>query len=230
VNVAVIHHLDPPFLGHVRVLRDAGLELLECSRHAGEPLPELAGLDGVVSLGGDQSAVPGGDEPLLAPEVAFLQEAALAGLPVLGICLGGQLLARALGGRVRHAGRAVEWRELRRTPEGVDDPLLGALDDPFPALHFNEDVFDAPPGAAVLAGPAPDGAAAFRWGARAWGLQYHPDADEPVLDRWIEEYARDVGDPAAFRAACAAWAGEQARTSAKLFGRFAAIVHDGVPA
>jgi GMP synthase-like glutamine amidotransferase len=185
----------------------------------GDRLPRPDEADGLLLLGGEQYA--GGDD--FSGEAIALRELVTAGIPVLGICLGGQLLARALGGQVRRTGRRmVEWRELHRTPEGVRDRLFGALPDPFPALHFNEDVFDAPPGAAVLAGPAPDGTAAFRHGPSAWGVQYHPDTDGPALASWIDAFAGDIPD--GFREESERRLDEQALVSALLFGAFADVV------
>jgi GMP synthase-like glutamine amidotransferase len=220
--VAVLHHLRHPFLGHAQApLEAAGLELDQRFLREGDELPTLDEVDGLLILGGEQSAL--GDDPLLAAERDLLHAAVEADVPVLGVCLGGQLLARALGGRVRHIGRMVEWRDLSKLPAAAGDPLFGELPEPVPALHFNEDVFDAPPGADVLVGPAPSGTAAFRVG-RAWALQYHPDADAEVVDRWIAEYARDIGDPTAFREASEARRELQARASAILFGGFARVV------
>jgi len=219
--LAVIHHLEKPFLGHAEApLQEAGLELDERFVRHGDRLPAPDEADGLLVFGGEQHA---GDDGF-GPTATLLRDAVTAGVPVLGICLGGQLLARALGGAVRRGPRRmVEWRTLHKTPEGERDRLFGPLPDPIPALHFNEDVFDAPPGADVLVGPAPSGAAAFRVG-RSWGLQYHPDADAEVVDRWIAEYARDIGDPAAFREASEAHREAQARASAILFGGFARVV------
>jgi GMP synthase (glutamine-hydrolysing) len=212
-----------PFLGHAeRPLRDAGLTLDERHFRRDDPLPAPGEVDGLLVLGGEQHA--GGDE--FAGEAAVLRDFVTADLPVLGICLGGQLLARALGGQVRRTGgRTVEWRELHKTPEGERDPLFGPLPDPIPALHFNEDVFDAPPGAAILAGPAPDGTAAFRHGPSAWGVQYHPDADEPAVERWIADFAREVPD--GFGELSTQHARAQAEASHTLFARFAELVARG---
>jgi GMP synthase (glutamine-hydrolysing) len=223
----VIHHLQRPFLGHAELpLREAGLELDERFRRRGHELPALDAVDGVLAFGGEQSAVDADGDPVLGPEAALLRAAVAAEKPVLGICLGGQLLARALGGSVWHAGRMIGWRDLERTPAGRADALFGALEDPVPALHFNEDVFDAPPGAEVLAGPAPAGVAAFRAGPRAWGVQYHPDATGEVLARWMAEYGHEIPDPDALRRATAERLDAQARTSAILFGTFARIVSE----
>ena len=154
--VACLHHLDQPFLGHAEApLREAGLELDERCIPDGEPLPAVGEVDAVISFGGAQSAVPSALDPRLDGELALLRDAVQAGLPVLGICLGGQLLSRALGGTVTRARRrAIEWRELTPRP-GVEDPLLAALPPAVPALHWNEDVFTLPPGAVELLGWVP---------------------------------------------------------------------------
>jgi GMP synthase-like glutamine amidotransferase len=225
--VSVLHHLERPFLGHAAVpLREAGLIVDERFLRRGDPLPTVDETDGLLVLGGIESAVRADEDPLLRAESGLLVDAVTAGRPVLGICLGGQLLAHALGGRVRHVGRVVGWRALRKLPAAAADPLFGALPEPVPALHFNEDVFDAPPGADVLLGPAPSGTAAFRFGARAWGLQYHPDVDATVLESWIEDWAEHIPDVDALRASSAEWLDAQARASSILFGAFARIVAD----
>jgi len=223
--VCILHHLERPFLGHAaRPLRDAGLTIDERFLRRGDPLPEPAEFDGLLVLGGVESAVRADDDPLLRAEAALLVDAVTAGRAVLGICLGGQLLAHALGGRVRHVGRVIGWRELHRLPAAADDPLVGGLPEPVPGLHFNEDVFDAPPGAEVLLGPAPSGTAAFRFGECAWGLQYHPDVDEEVLEGWLRDYGTEIGDVDGLRAASAGWLDAQAQASSILFGAFARIV------
>jgi len=221
--VAVLHHLERPFLGHVATLREAGVTLDERRLRAGDALPDREAIDGAVLLGGEQSLT--GDVAGFAGEMAWLREAVARELPVLGICLGGQMLARALGGEVRRAGRVVEWRDLPRTPAGAEDPVFGALPDPVPALHWNEDVFEPPPGAVELLARGGPGAEAFRAGACAWGVQYHPDVDLPTLEEWYAEWGADVAaagrDLAEIRAEDARRAGAQAAASRALFAAFA---------
>jgi GMP synthase (glutamine-hydrolysing) len=226
--VACLHHLEQPFLGHAEApLRAAGLELDERFLGAGDPLPDVRELRGIVAFGGSQSAVDLAAQPLLAAEADLLREAVGRDLPVLGLCLGGQVLARALGGRVRRARRrAVTWRAL--TPQDPGDPLFGAH-PVVPALHWNEDVFTLPAGAVeVLRGPDPRGVEAFRFGPRAWGLQFHPEVDAAALDGWYARYgdwlAQAGIDEAEARALDARWLDHQAAFAADLFASFAAQI------
>src|SRR4051794_892682 len=190
--VAVLHHLDHPFLGHAEVpLRQAGLSLDERSTAVGDPLPEPGSFDGLLVMGGMQSVVGGVGE--LAGEAELIRRSVEDGVPVLGVCLGAQLLARAFGGDVHHGGRSIEWRELEPLPAAAGDPVFGDLPTPVPALHWNEDVFDPPEQAVELLSRAGEGAEAFRIGDAAWGVQYHPDVDEAVLDAWYERYIDYLG-------------------------------------
>ena len=228
MRIAILHHLERPLLGHVASLRDAGAELDERHLRRGDPLPSPDEVDAVVSLGGEQSVRDVEAHDYLRAEVALLREAVEREVPVLGICLGGQLLAHALGGEVRRApARAVEWRDLQPTPEGARDPLVSALDRAgggVIALHWNEDVFTLPPGAVELLEAPAEGVEAFRAGARAWGFQFHPDADAVILDDWYGTYGgwleQSGLDEADARAADAAFMERQAASSRALFAAF----------
>ncbi|HEX2086997.1 MAG TPA: type 1 glutamine amidotransferase [Solirubrobacteraceae bacterium] len=222
--VACLHHLAQPFLGLAEgPLRAAGLELDERDVAGGDRLPALGEVDAILSFGGAQSAV--GPDDSLRAELDLLRDAARAGVPVLGICLGGQLLARALGAQVRRAGRrTVAWHEL--TPL-VADPVLDA---PVRALHWNEDVFDLPPGAVEVLGPRLEGVEAFRYGDRAWGLQFHPEVGGDTLDGWYEEYGAWLAEAGvteeAARAQDRVHMPVQERQAERLFGAFARIVRE----
>jgi GMP synthase (glutamine-hydrolysing) len=177
----------------------------------------------VLSLGGEQSARDLEDEPWLAAEARLLRAAVEREVPVLAVCLGAQLLARALGAPVeRLPRRTVAWLELESTALGAVDPVVGALPAPVAALHFNEDGFGLPPGAVELLGPGPS-VSAFRAGERAWAVQFHPDVDRAMLDGWYAlGWHEEAGvDEAAARAADArAWPRQEAQAAA-LFGAFA---------
>ena len=185
----------------------------------GDPLPDLDAIDGIVSFGGAESVLD--RDPRLEAEAALLRGAVDRDLPVLGVCLGAQLLAHALGGRVyRLPKRAVTWALLEHR---LQDPLISALPDPVPALHWNEDAIEPPPGAVELLDRGGLGCAAFRAGS-AWGVQFHPDVDGATLDGWYAAYGDwlvTAGvDEAQARAADAEHLPGQPATAQALFGGF----------
>ena len=219
-KLACLHHLESPFLGAAAAPLSAA-RLDHRDLLGGDPLPDLGEIDGIVSFGGAQSVTEIERYPYLLAEAELLREAVARDVPVLGICLGAQLLAHALGGTVRRLPRrAVRWSALRRV---AADPLCGALPDPVYALHWNEDAIEPPPGATELLERGGLGCAAFRIGS-AWGVQFHADVDGPTLDGWYESYgdwlsAAEV-DPAAARAADAEHLPGQPATAEAIFGGF----------
>jgi GMP synthase (glutamine-hydrolysing) len=246
--IACLHHLEAPFTGHAGLaMRAAGAELDERRLREGDPLPSLDEVDAIVSFGGEQSVVDSADA--LAAEAELLREAVAREMPVLGVCLGAQLLAHALVGSVRRLPRRmVAWAPLEPLPAANGDPLLGALPPGAAGLHWNEDGFEPPPGAVELLrrpnGTAPgtgprSGAAArdgdragsceaFRFGARAWGVQFHAEVDEPALEGWYRAWGavalpQAAGAEADARAADAVHLPAQRALSDALFGGFARV-------
>jgi GMP synthase (glutamine-hydrolysing) len=184
--VALLHHLERSFLGHAGApLLAAGVCLDERRLREGDGLPDLEDVQGIVSLGGEQNAL----DPELAAEADLLREATERGVPVLGVCLGAQLLAHALGGTVRRLPRRhVDWLALEPLPAAAGDPVLGDLPPGAAGLHWNEDGFDLPAQATeLLRSPAGSGEG-FRAGRRSWGIQFHPELDETALEDWYEDW------------------------------------------
>jgi GMP synthase (glutamine-hydrolysing) len=220
-----LHHLEHPFLGAAEApLNAAGARLDHRDLLAGDPLPGLDEVDGIIAFGGAQSVTEVDRYPYLLAEAELLKQAVERDVPVLGVCLGAQLLAHALGGSVRRLPqRAVVWAELRHVAE---DPLIDPLPDPVHALHWNADAIEPPPGATELLERGGLGCAAFRVG-NAWGFQFHPDVDGPALDRWYRAYGSwlsEAGiDPAAAREADARHLPGQAATAQALFGSFSEL-------
>jgi GMP synthase (glutamine-hydrolysing) len=184
---------DPtlPGLGLLgRVVRDRGLPLV--SAHAWEGgLDGLRARDfaGIVPLGGSMQSWDEARLPYLGRERELLREAVDEGVPVLGICLGGQLLARALGAEARPAERLeAGWLQVEATPEAAHDRLLAHLREPVGVYQWHLDVFDLPDGSVRLASSALSENQAFRYGDRAWGLQFHPEVDAPLFARWMQNY------------------------------------------
>jgi GMP synthase (glutamine-hydrolysing) len=227
--IACLHTLEVPFLGHAGpALRSAVLD--ERRPREGDPLPHLDEIDGVVVFGGEQSVLDIEDHPLLQAEADLLREAVERELPVLGVCLGAQLLAHALGGSVRRlTRRMVAWAPLEPLAAATGDPLLGSLPEGAAGLHWNEDGFEPPPGAVELLRRPGASAEAFRAGDCAWGVQFHAEVDEDALERWYREwgaFALPEGGvtEAQARLADAPHLPGQHALSEALFGGFAHVV------
>ena len=161
----------------------AGTRFLEIEALAGDALPSLDRIDGVVAMGGPMGAGDVEAHPQLEAERRLLAEAVDRQIPVLGICLGAQLLARALGAEVRSGERA-EIGFAKVHVSDPHDPLLGALAPEATVLHWHRDVFDLPEGARSLASSAATEHQAFRCG-NAWGVLFHPEADAPMVEDWL---------------------------------------------
>jgi GMP synthase (glutamine-hydrolysing) len=150
---------------------------------AGQLLPPHEEVAGAVVMGGPMNVDEVERFPALAAEREWLAEATRRGLPLLGICLGAQLLARALGAEVRRRERP----EIGFAPIEVgapDDPVLGGLAPSTDVLHWHGDVFDLPDGAEPLASSALTEHQAFR-AANAWGVLFHPEADFALVEAWL---------------------------------------------
>jgi GMP synthase (glutamine-hydrolysing) len=152
----------------------------------GEPVPvTMVGADGLVVLGGVMDADETDAYPHLARTMDLLADAAARSAPVLGICLGAQLAAAALGGRAYSgpAGEEIGWTKVELTDAGRADPVLGALQEPAELFEWHHDTFDPPPGATLLAGGAVYPSQAFRLGSVV-AVQFHPEVDGPLLAGW----------------------------------------------
>jgi GMP synthase (glutamine-hydrolysing) len=229
-TVAVLHNLKAPFTGHAGpALRAAGVELDERFLLAGDPLPALDEVDAILSLGGDQSVCDIGGDPVLQAEAELLREAVDRGVPVLGVCLGAQLLAHALGGSVaRLPQRLIAWTPIEPLPAAAGDPVLGSLPVGAYALHWNEDGFSAPPGAVELLQRPAGTVEGFRFGDSAWGVQFHPEVHPEGLELWYRDGYMElpeagVSEPEA-RAADARHLPGQPALSDALFGGFGRVV------
>lgn len=161
---------------------DVGLDVRSVLDDAAPDLPDPADLAGLVVMGGPMGADDDDRHPGLAAERALLARAVDADLPVLGVCLGMQLLARALGATV-HPGHGTE---IGFAPVEViaDDPVLRPLGPAPTVLHWHSDAADLPTGATLLARSARTPVQAFRAGS-ALGLQFHLELDGPDLEAWL---------------------------------------------
>jgi GMP synthase (glutamine-hydrolysing) len=139
----------------------------------------------IVPLGGNAHAWQEDEHPFLAHESRLLADALDTDVPVLGVCLGAQVLARVLGGEVRDAGvHESGWQTVYPTAAAADDPLLRHLDRPAGTFQWHGDTFTLPAGAAHLAASDLIPNQAFRAGS-AWGIQFHAEVDYPTFAEWI---------------------------------------------
>jgi len=154
----------------------------------GHPLPAPAGAAGVVVMGGPMGVHDTADYPWLEAERRWLTTAVDAGLPVLGVCLGSQLLAAALGAEVT-TGVVPEIGvgHVVLDQQGRDDPVLGPEGARLPVVHWHGDTFAIPAGAVRLASSDRYENQAFRYGDRVYGLQFHLEVDDEVAAGWAPD-------------------------------------------
>ncbi|MHC4218243.1 MAG: type 1 glutamine amidotransferase [Planctomycetota bacterium] len=178
------------------VLRDHSHRLRVVSLHDGDQVPaDLDEVDGVITMGGRQS--PLDDHEWIEPELEYLWRANAAGLPVIGICLGCQLLARALGGKLSQMNGGVElgWHEVSLTPVGAEDPLHAGIAWTSLQLHWHGyQVAKVPDGARVLARSQRCSVQAWALGLRTYGFQYHPEVYPETIETWVTEEPRDLDE------------------------------------
>jgi GMP synthase (glutamine-hydrolysing) len=203
MRVLILQHIACEHPGvFSEVMGERGVESTPVELDRGEPLPDWREFDAVLAMGGPMGAGDDADHPWLTAEKALVRDAVAAGRPFLGVCLGVQLLAAALGAPVYPAERAeVGLLDVELTAEGRADPLFAGLDDRFASLQWHGDTFDLPSGAVRLAGSPLASNQAFRTGERAYGVQFHLEVTAAMAREWAEVPA--------YRSSLAATLGEE---------------------
>lgn len=170
------------------MLAEAGLPMQVVRLDDGDPLPDPHAVAGVVVMGGAMGVHDVDEFPWLEAERRWIARTVDTGVPVLGVCLGAQQLAAALGATVT-TGPAPEIGvgEVELTDVGRVDPVLGPEGDRVAVIHWHGDTFDIPDGAVRLAKGDRYANQAFRYGDTAYGLQFHVEVDEAMADAWAPE-------------------------------------------
>lgn len=174
----------PGYLGEVFLRRGVNLTIVRLDNN--ETVPDIAQHDMLLVMGGMMNVYQEEKYPWLVEETQAIRQAVEADKAVLGICLGGQLLAKALDAPV-HLGSATEIGliPISLTEAGNSDPLFEGLSQVV-SVEWHDDTFDIPNGAVTLARSEGCANQAFRFGPRAYGLQFHPEVSPTMLAQWIK--------------------------------------------
>ena len=205
--LAIVHQHDAGPGVFADALRARGVELDSWPLPDSSKAPrDLGDYDAVLSFGGAMHSDHDDRHPWLRDEKALLAKLLEDGVPLLGVCLGAQLLAEAAGACPRPAAEPeIGWLEVELTGEAADDPLLAPLPPRFEAFQWHSYEFPLPPGATALA-HSPLCVQAFRLGDASWGIQFHAEVTLEDALSWIADYRNDedavrIGlDPEALRA------------------------------
>lgn len=221
MRVAILQHVA--FEGPAQIgqwLDRRGLTARVYPLYAGAALPALESFDLLILMGGPMSVHDVVEFPWLLAEKRLLREALDAGKRLLGICLGGQLLAEALGGEVRAAERAeIGWWPIEQYAEARQSPLARMLPQRLLAMHWHGESFSLPPGAIALYRSAACAVQGFVWAERAVALQCHLESSPASIEQLLGACAQDLQRPGAVQDAASirAGSGHCAALGASLF-------------
>jgi GMP synthase (glutamine-hydrolysing) len=199
-TVLAIQHMPyetPGAIGATLAARGVAVETVRVFE--GAPVPrELGPADALLVMGGPMGIGEVDRYPTIRDEIALVERTVAEGRPVLGICLGSQILAAALGGSVSR-GRAKEigWHRVTLTDAGAEDPLLAGAGRSFVAFHWHGDVFSVPPGAVALASSELTPNQGFRYGRDVYGFQFHPEVDRAIIDGMIGDFEDELAEAGA---------------------------------
>ena len=200
MRVLVLQHEwsdGPGYLGEALEKRGATIDVVRLDQN--EAIPDVAPYDLLLVMGGEMNVYAEKEYPWLIEEIRVIRQAVDANKAVLGVCLGGQLLAKALGARVHLSGaREIGLVPITLTDEGRADPFFADLPAP-ETVEWHDDTFDIPAGAVRLASSTVCVNQAFRYGERAYGLQFHPEVTPDMLASWRENFSNRSIDTASLQ-------------------------------
>jgi GMP synthase (glutamine-hydrolysing) len=190
-KIWVLQHDPAEDLGTIAdALQSAALAWQYVRTFDGHPVPkDMKGTGGLVVMGGPMGVYEEDRYSFLRDEIALIESAIREKKPVLGVCLGSQLLAAALGAPVTRAeSKEIGWYEVRLEPAARDDRLFGDLPASFVACHWHGDIFGLPSGAVSLARSEKTACQAFRYGDNAYGLLFHAEVTRGIIAALVREF------------------------------------------
>jgi GMP synthase (glutamine-hydrolysing) len=194
-KIWVIQHHPVENLGNLaEALEGAALAWQYVRTFDGQPVPmDMKGAGGLILMGGPQSVYEENDFPTLRDELRLIESALKDNRPVLGICLGSQLLAAALGAKVyKGTRREIGWYPVQLTPEAKNDRLLKGVPEQFTAFHWHGDIFDLPRDAVALASSEISPIQAFRYGDKTYGFLCHLEVTEASVHAMVRAFTDEV--------------------------------------
>lgn len=238
-RVLVFQHVPHEELGTLNfLLRAADFEINTVKFwRAGAAPKNLEGLAALIVLGGPMGVYEADKHPHLAAETKLIETAVNKDLPLLGICLGSQLIANALGARVYPSGiKEIGWYDLTPTADAEKDPLMRHLSATEKVFQWHGDTFDLPNGAVHLAFSPLCANQAFRYGRNVYALQFHLEVDSKMIDAWLDvpqnrdEIAGLHGniDPTAIRIDTTRNIGRLENLGSQIFADFIRLIGQGI--
>jgi GMP synthase (glutamine-hydrolysing) len=187
-RILVFQHVAYEILGTLHpLLKKAGFRIRYANFGRRHHAIEMNRYDGLVILGGPMGVYEADRYPHLLDEIKAIQQALHDDKPILGICLGAQLIAAALGANVKRSpNREIGWYDVSLTEEGKRDPVLGELQSPERIFQWHQDSFEIPSEAVWLARSEACPQQAFRYGDKVYGFQFHLEVDEQMIERWLK--------------------------------------------
>jgi GMP synthase (glutamine-hydrolysing) len=230
-KIIVLQHHPAENLGGIAdALEAAALAWQYIRVYEGQAIPkEIKGAGGLIVMGGPQTVYQPDRYPHLSDEIKLIEAALKEQKPILGVCLGSQLLAATLGAKVyRAATREIGWYPVRLSEAARSDRLLRGLPQQFIAAHWHSDIFDLPAGAITLASSDATPIQGFRHGEKAYGLLFHPEITIEILMSLVAEFGeglRRVGiDGDAIVAAAPRYLPALAEVGETIFSRWASPI------
>jgi GMP synthase-like glutamine amidotransferase len=227
VPITVVRHVPFEGLGRIGPALDrAGLSYQYFDLFAGNTPPDPAASPGLILMGGPMSA--NDNQDYLRAELHLIEKTVRAGRPILGVCLGAQLIAKALGERVyRNPVKEIGWFALHLNGAAATDPLLAGLPNPIDVLQWHGETFDLPAGATHLAWSERCRNQAFRYGEQVYGFQFHLETTPDMIADWSQQDAncgdvRELTEPLNPNA----FDREQEEAAAQVFGRWANLARE----